>query len=306
MENRRAFIIAGICFVISLVLITAYVRVKRYELTKEFGEEVTVVTATQDIPEYTIIQKNMLEVVSVFKNFKQPQTVMDINDVVGKASYVSIGRGEQVTLTKLVHQDGKPVLDRQVEKKMRAITLNIAPHTGVGRLIRPGNHVDILTTASYDSGGTTIFEVKTLVQNVLVLATGKNIQNDVPTRVNREVLNVIQGKAEEQRRKDIFGNGMETLNTSRPDDNYSYVTLQLTPQDAERVLFVSHTFGDNRLYFALRNNSDMTVSRLETTLLDQVLGPDSDYGKSKKRPPPVVAPKPKFYDSKGGQAIPVY
>jgi hypothetical protein len=42
------------------------------------------------------------------------------------------------------------------------------------------------------------------------------------------------------------------------------------------------------------------------TLLDQVLGPDSDYGKSKRKPPPVVAPKPKFYDSKGGQAVPVY
>jgi pilus assembly protein CpaB len=243
MENRRAFIIAGICFIVSLVLITAYVRVKRYELTKEFGEEVTVVTATQDIPEYTIIQKSMLEVVPVFKSFRQPQTVTDVNDIVGKASYVAIGKGEQVTLTKLVNQDGKPVLDRQVEKKMRAITLNIAPHTGVGRLIRPGNRVDILTTASYDSSGSTVFEVKTLVQNVLVLATGKNIQNEVPTRVNREVLNVIQGKAEEQRRKDIFGNGMETLNTSRPDDNYSYVTLQLSPQDAERSAIVFRAFS---------------------------------------------------------------
>lgn len=307
MENKRAIFVAMICFVISMVLITAYLRVRRYEMTKDFGEEVDVVVAKASIGEYSLIREDMLTVVKVFKAFRQPQTVMDPKEIIGKAAYVPIYEGEQITLTKLVHADGKPVLDRQVEKKMRAITLNVAPANSVARLIRPGNRVDIIAAPNYDLGGTNTFEVKTMLQNVLVLATGKNLQNSVPTRVNREVLNALEEEFESRRRKDFSAGGTEGLNTARPDDNYSHITLQLTPEDAEKILFLSHTFGDQRLYFVLRNSADQTNEKLETTLLDDVLGPDSDYGISKRKPPPLPPPKgPKFYDSVGGTAIPRY
>src|SRR5687768_17379219 len=121
MENRRAVIMAIVCFLISITLIWAYTTVKRKEMTKEFGDEVDVIIAAKDIPEYGIIRAEMLTTTKVFKKFQQPQTVADFGEVIGKASYVPIYAGEQVTLTKLVHSDGKPVLDRQVEKKMRAI-----------------------------------------------------------------------------------------------------------------------------------------------------------------------------------------
>lgn len=306
MENKRAFMISVVCLLISIILIAAYVRVKRYEMTKEFGDEVNVVVATRDILEYQTIQPDRVRTTTVFKNYKQPQTVQDVNDVVGKATYMPIAKGEQITLTKLVHQDGKPVLDRQVEKKMRATTVLIAAHTGVGRLIRPGNRVDVLTTASYDSGGQTIFEVKTVVQNVLVLATGRNIQNEVPARVSREVLSAIQSEFERQKRKDIFGNQDVVPNSRISDENYAHVTLQLAPADAEKVLYLTHTFGDRSLYLTLRNGADSTMARLPTSLLDDILGPDSDYGKSKRKFPEVPPPRPKFEDLKGGQPSPVY
>jgi len=307
MENKRAIIVSLICFTISMILITAYVRVRRWEMTRDFGDEVDVVVAAVGIREYGLIREDMLQVTKVFKNYRQPQTAVDLKDVVGKAAYVTFYPGEQITLTKLIHADGRPVLDRQVEKKMRAITLNISPWTGVGRLIRPGNRVDILVTPNYDMGGTNIFEVKTLLQNVLVLATGKNLQNSVPTRVNREVLNVLEEEVEMRRRKDFSNSGTESLNTTRPDDNYSSLTLQLGPEEAEKILFLSHQFGDQRLYFVLRNPADQGMEKMETTLLDDVLGPDSDYGLSKKKPPPASPPRPpKFYDSVGGQAIPRY
>lgn len=306
MENKRALMISVVCLLISITLIAAYVRVKRYEMTKEFGDEVNVVVATRDILEYQTIPPDGVKTSMVFKNYKQPQTVQDVNDVVGKATYMPIAKGEQITLTKLVHQDGKPVLDRQVEKKMRATTVLIAAHTGVGRLIRPGNRVDVLTTASYDSGGQTIFEVKTVVQNVLVLATGRNIQNEVPPRVSREVMTAIQSEFERQKRKDLFGSPDVVPNSRISDENYAHVTLQLTPADAEKVLYLTHTFGDRSLYLTLRNGADRTVAGLSTSLLDDILGPDSDYGKSRRKFPEVPPARPKFEDLKGGQPSPVY
>jgi Flp pilus assembly protein CpaB len=306
MENRKAILISLICFAVSFVLISAYVNVKRNEMTSEFGDEVTVVKAATDIPEYGIITENMLKVDKVFKNFKQPQTVTDPAEIIGKATYVPIAAGEQVTLTKLVHQDGRPVLDRQVEKKMRAVTLTILPHTGVGKLIRPGNHIDIMAAPSYDKDGATTIEVKTMVQNALVLATGKNIQNEVPTRVSREILGRLEEEVSKNKRKDFFNPNADALNTSRPDDNYSYITVQLATDDAEKVLYLISAYGDRSLYMTLRNSSDQGMEKIPTTLLDDVLGPDSDYGRSKKRPPLMTAPKARFNDIKGGVAVPIY
>lgn len=304
MENRRAFIISSICFLISIMLISAYVNVRRAELTAEFGDEVSVVVASVAIPEYATITSDMVKVVPVFKKYRQPQTVETPEDVVGKSTFVSISPGEQITRTKLIEQDGRPVLDRQVEKKTRAVTLMISPHTGVGRLIRPGDRVDILVAPSYETKGETIYEVKTVAQNILVLATGRNIYNEVPTRIDRSVLSTLQSQFEISRRQDYYGRS-ENLNTTRGADNYSHITIQLTPEEAEKIHYLTSTFGDRALYFTLRNSADSKVETIRTTLLDDVLGPDSDYGKSKRKPPPIVKRQPRFFDSVGDRVVPV-
>lgn len=306
MENRRTLMVAIGCVVVSILLIYAYVQLRRYELTKNFGEEVDVVVAKEEIPEYTTIDRSLaqIEVVQVFKKFKQPQTVSRLEDIWGKAAYMPISKGEQVPLSKLVQQDGKPVLDRQVHQTMRAVTLLISPHTGVGRLIRPGNRVDVLAVPTYEVKGQVVLEVKTIVQNALVLATGKRIQNEVPTTVSKSVLDFLQVRFEQRKRKDFFGE-LNPPNTSRPTDEYRHLTLQLSPEDAEKVLFVAHSFGDQSLYFTLRNGADDRIAKIETTLLDEVLGPESDYAKSKVRAPIPVRTRPRFYDSMGGSPVPV-
>lgn len=306
MDNRRPMIIGITCFIVSLLLIWGYTTVKHKEMTSQFGDEVTVVVAAKAIDEYKIIQKSDLMTKTVFKNFRQPQTVSSVNEIIGKAAYVPIYEGEQVTMTKLVHSDGKPVLDRQVERKMRAVTIQVGPQTGVGKLIRPGNHVDILAIVSYDQSGQLQFESKTVFQNVLVLATGKTIQNSIPTRVDKETLTQMEATFEQQKRKDLYNTGLDPGLTSRPDDSYQTLTVQLSPEDAEKMIFLQHTIGDSKIFFTLRNGADTAIVKLDSTILDQVLGPDSDYGRSKIRPVPGNPPKPKFFDSKGGQPVPIY
>ena len=306
MENKRAILISLICVLISLLLISAYVSRKKAELTDAFGKEVTVIVAAKAIPEYGIITRDMLRESTVFKAFLQPDAAIAMDDLVGRAAYVPIYAGEQLTMTKLIQKDGKPVLDRQVEKHMRAITLSINAFTGVGRLVRPGNRVDIIASPNYDSNGAAIFEIKTIVQNVLVLATGKTLQNAVPTHVDKDVLSSIEEEFNAEKRKDLATAALDNSMTSRPDDNYTSITVELTPEDAEKVLFLAHTYGDQRLYFTLRNSADVAMENLDTTMLDQVLGPNSDYGRSLRRPPPPPPPKPpRFFDSVGGKTIPV-
>lgn len=305
MENRRAFIISLICFLVAIMLIAGYLRQRRAEMTREFGVEVSVVTAATYIPEYSIIKPDMLTRAQVFKKFVQPQSVNNVEDVIGKAAYVSFYKGEQITLTKLVTAEGKPLLDRQVAKTMRALTIAISPFTGVGKLIRPGNRVDILAAPNYDQGGSLVYEIKTVMQNVLVLATGKYLQNEVPTRVDKDVLDYMEADFEKRKRRDYLGN-TENLSASRPYDNYSHVTLQLTPEDSKKLLYLTQTFGDRAIYLTLRNSTEQSVDPVATTILDDILGPNSDYGRSKRKPPPTTPLAPRYIDLKGGDEEGVY
>lgn len=313
MDKKKALLISSVFLGISIFLIKGYVDALRAEFTKGFGSELGVVVAKEYIPEYGIIRPEMLEVVPVFKNFIQSQTITvalgdsageskAINEVAGKATYVPIYAGEQITLTKLVHQDGKPVLDKQVEKKMRAVTVAVSPANGVGRFIRPGNRIDVLATVRYEANGGEQFEVKTVFQNILVLATGKNLQNSVPTKVSREVLSALEAKFEEQRRKDLYTTNVDS-GASRPDDNYTHMTIQLTPEDADKLLLLQHTIGDAKLYYTLRNGADTSMASLETTILDQILGPDSELGKSKIKYAPPAPSKPRYIDLEGENSV---
>jgi len=312
---NRTILLAIVAFIIALFLVSGFTSQRQKELTRNFGEQVNVLVATQNIPEYGLIRKDQLGTATIYKKFVQPQTIVVENpsaldsvaeEVIGKSSYVNIYAGEQITLTKLIHQDGKPFLDKQLEKDNRAVTLAISPHTGVGRLIRPGNRVDILISAKYERESKQQVEVKTVFQNIMVLATGKAIVNGVPTRVNRAVLNSLETEFENQRRKDLYQTSVDPSLNSRPDDNYSTITVQLSLADAEKMILLQNNFGDQALYLTLRNNSDESILPLQTTLLDQVLGPDSAYGNSKIKAPPLPPPPPpRFMDYKQGEPSPV-
>jgi hypothetical protein len=124
--------------------------------------------------------------------------------------------------------------------------------------------------------------------------------------VNREVLSFLEEQFEARRRKDYVGEA-SGLATSRPTGNYSNLTLQLTPEDAEKLLFLMNKYSDNRIFFALRNAADQAiVEKLEGTLLDDVLGPESDYGLSKRKLPEPPPPRPpRIIDRRGGVAVPI-
>ncbi len=319
MENKRALIISLVCAIISILLISAFVKVRTHEITSQFGELVYVVIASKNekatpITEYKLIKQDQLELVPIYKKFVQPSAVVVASEdekyeafskIVGRSSYVDIAPGEQITLTKLISHEGKTLLDRQIAADTRAVTLAITQFSGVGRLIRPGDRVDILTTVHYEMKGEVVFEVKTILQNVLVLATGRSIQNEIPTRVQPEILDQVETQFLRTKRKD-WGSGGTFRASSRPSDDYDTLTIQVTPEEAKKILFLVESFGSNRLYFTLRNKADTEIVNLETTLLDNVLGPESDYGRSLRKPPQIPPLKPRFYDNRGGESIPIY
>ena len=114
---------------------------------------------------------------------------------------------------------------------MRAVSINCSGAAAVSGMVKPNDHVDVIASFSFpklaQDGRTTIQEIVTctILQNVLVLATGKETSKS----------SVVRG--------DAFGAG-----------SYAMVTLEVTPREAEMLVFAEQIKG--RISLALRNRND--------------------------------------------------
>jgi pilus assembly protein CpaB len=101
-----------------------------------------------------------------------------IKDLAGSVARAPMLPGEPVTAQKLVRAGDGGVLAAILPQGMRAISTRIKEETGVGRLILPNDHVDVILTQRRRgrSGGPEEFVSDTLFRNVRVLAIGQLIE----------------------------------------------------------------------------------------------------------------------------------
>lgn len=144
-----------------------------------------------------------------------------IRDLVGAVARSPMLPGEPITALKLVKAGDGGVLAAILPAGMRAISTRIKEETGVGKLILPNDHVDvILTQRKRGSRGGEEFVSDTLFRNVRVLAIGQLIEA-------REGKKLAEG------------------NTA---------TLELTPRQAE-LLALANSMGEISL--SLRSIADI-------------------------------------------------
>jgi pilus assembly protein CpaB len=100
-----------------------------------------------------------------------------IKELTGSVARAPMLPGEPVTAMKLVKAGEGGVLAAILPAGMRAISTRIKEETGVGRLILPNDHVDVILTQRRRSrSGNDEFESETLFKNVRVLAIGQLIE----------------------------------------------------------------------------------------------------------------------------------
>jgi len=218
--------------VVALVLgllagVVAYSAIKKKEADVRRGWNlVPVVVAAVDISEGTVVSFDMISQRSVPEQFVTSSVVKpdSASYVVNQKVLVPVQAGDPLLWSQFETTKAAERLSTKVQKKARAITIEASKTTAVGGWVRPNDHVDVIGT--FKDPQTNESVAVTLLQNVIVLATGK-----------------------------ITG----TTNVNLIPENqreYTTVSLLVIPEEAE-IMVLATELGS--LVLSLRNEDDVDV-----------------------------------------------
>jgi pilus assembly protein CpaB len=227
--------------------------------------------AKQDIKEMDTINEKNLEYKSIPKTFLEPGSVYadpnekdeearskDIRRFVGTIAVVPIRKGEQISYSKITEPSVRTGLAPQVAPGRRAVSIGITELTGVSKLLKPGDRVDLIGVFDMGGGRENRF-AKTLLQDVVVLAVGRSLTNNPSRTVEYDPVN-----------------GKEKIRSLSEDVTFNTVTVEVEPSQAPALALIQ-SGGDAQIFLALRHNDDS--DRINTTTLSlRDLVPEASRG----------------------------
>ncbi len=267
--NNRTVTLSIAFALIAVFFMNSYVSSIEDEARKRNGTEVLVLEAKKDISEMETINESMLEFKLIPKKYLEPSAVsLEKNDeskegtkaiksLAGSISVVPIKKGEQITYNKITEPGSRTGLATQVTPGKRAFSIPVNDTSGVSRLIKPGDRIDLI--AVIDVGGGKESKVaKTVLQDVVVLATGHYITNNIARSV--EV--------------DPTGGSRERVRSLADDYAYSTLTVEVDPVQVQTLAVLVNN-GENALSIALRNNDDLERVSLPMASLTDIVGAET-------------------------------
>ncbi|MCF7849209.1 MAG: Flp pilus assembly protein CpaB [Kiritimatiellales bacterium] len=230
MKNKLVLIVAVLVGILAFWLSARYLEKERAKLY-EGAVKIKVIVARRDLPAMSILKAEDLGMKSAYKSSIGDNVFLpeDFNKIKGKRLKYPLKRNEPVWWSHVDMPRGIEVgLAPMIAKGKRAISVSISGAPAVSGLVKPNDHVDLLGTFTFPSP-TNPQQVEsatlTLMQNVTVLATGMQLASQLGE------------------------------DTTSQQAGYSTVTFEVSPREAEIVVFAQQTRG--QLYLSLRNPDDI-------------------------------------------------
>jgi len=264
--NNRAMTLALAIAAFAVYLVYSWVSEVEEKAQKRFGTNVLVLKAKRDIKETETINETMLTLESIPKTFLEPNAVhfekkeedqetrTSVKSLSGSVAIVPIKTGEQIAYNKITEPGIRTGLAPEIAPGRRAISIPVTEHTSVSKLIKPGNRVDLIAVMKMPGGQSDEKVVKTILQDVVVLAVGQNITNNIPRVIEYD------GKTERTR----------SLNSNTA---YTSVTLEVDRAQAQALTLIMSS-GDNAISLSLRNNDDTERTNLGSMMMIDIIGVD--------------------------------
>jgi pilus assembly protein CpaB len=198
-------------------------------------EAIPVAVASVDLPWGTKITGEMVKMTPFLKESLPPGHFKSSDELKDRVLIESLKEGDPIVMHRLAPEDirsgGVPAV---LKPGKRALAVKGDKVIGISGFINPGNRVDVLVTMR--DPVKKIDRTKMILQDILVLATGTQIQQN-------------------------------EKGDPAPVDVY---TLEVTPEEAEKLALSA---AEGKLQFALRNLVDMeAVNTPGTTITETLAG----------------------------------
>lgn len=248
--NSRAMTLSLIIAGLAMFMVYSYIESERSLLTQQYGKSRPVVVAKVDIQEMELLDDRKVELMEVPEKFVSPQAISSKKEIYNTVATVPIVKGEQITKPRITYPGVRTGLSRQVASGKRAVSISVGEENAVSKLIKPGDRVDVLAFIDYAGGQKDKAEVKTVLQDILILSTGYKVTNELP----------MAGLKSD--------NEIEKLNLN-VYENYGSLTLELSPFQAQKLIFLINSGA--KYYLSLRNNDDKEMVRIQETKIFDLL-----------------------------------
>ena len=272
--NNKAVTLSLFMAIVAIFFVDSYVSSIEEAAKKKFGTEVNVLVAKKDIREMETITEIQIGLKKIPKRFREPAAITYTGDLEGKGAskiiqklagsvaIVPIKQDEQITFNKLTEPNVRTGLSPQVTPGRRALAIPVNETSGVGKLVKPGDRVDVISIIDV---GQQKKLAKTILQDVIVLAVGRNVTNNIP------------------RILEPGSKGRPKVKNLTRFDAFTSVTLEVEPSQAQTLALVMGS-GSNSLMLSLRNNDDTEKLKLSGVSMKEVLGPDASRVPASSKP----------------------
>ncbi len=236
MKQHVVLVVSILIGLLAFWMTHRYLRAERERLWAG-AEKVIAVVADRDLAAGTVLKLEDLARKSVFRSSIIGQAVLpeEVDAIIGKRLRFEVQRHQPIPWSYVDIPEGRRFgLAPTIKPGMRALSLSIGGDAAVSGLVAPNDRVDILGTFTMPSRrqpGQMEAVTFTLLQDVSVLATGQRLAR---TEMGAPVLQEARG-------------------------SYSTVTFEVTPREAELLVFAQHMRG--QLTLTLRNPDDLGFER---------------------------------------------
>jgi pilus assembly protein CpaB len=244
MGRNKALVILGIGVLIALVasLFTYGWLQQKGKAQAQTQETLLVVVASSDLRWGSLLGADMVKLAPFLKQSLPEGHFANTAQVAGRTLIHPVRANEPILESRLAPASAQGGgVAAVITPKKRAMAVKVDKVVGVSGFIHPANRVDVLVTLS-QTGRVATPITKTVLENVLVLATGADVE--------------------------------KTGNREKPIQ-VDVITLEVTPEEGEKLALAS---TEGKLQLALRNSADTANVMTKGTTFPVLLGSYSTPG----------------------------
>lgn len=250
-SRRRAVLFAAISLLLAGGTAALMHRViqgyeTRVEEARKQGESIQVVAAARDIaPGMPLLAEDLVLVDVLARSVTADRTYTAIADLVGDVPREPILAGEVLRVERFEGTAPVSALTGSIADGWRAVTVKVDKARGVGGLLQPGDHVDVIVTIRPDDNSLGAnWVTETILQDARVLARG-------PSVIGVTAPEPEEGDDDPARPESSNGNA-----------RWEMVTIEVLPEEAEKIALATS-----------RGELHLTLRRVGDTVLMESSGP---------------------------------